>query len=209
MNEYQVFYLKLIEGMIKRGGNSPMDEGHEEIAQVFLEEYNHTKGRHYEFECLRRSMFSIPDYKLPPSKIYQMAFTEGKKRTHIVTDLMVLLRLQKRLIIEVIELHGREGDVKEGGWPRMVEGIIDPIEIDASSRVACSRYLLIDGRGLGHIRISDPGSYKKQRIQRNETLKNVDKRDLLQASFPPKHWFREIWLSYHDEEGVARCLQIW
>jgi hypothetical protein len=186
-----------------------MDEGHEEIAQVFLEEYNHTKGTHYEFECLRRSMFSIPDYKLPPSKIYQMAFTEGKKRTHIVTDLMVLLRLQKRLVIEVIELHGKEGDVKEESWPRIVEGIVDPIEIDASSRVACSRYLLIDGRNLGHITISDPGSYKKQRIQRNGTLRNVDKRDLLQASFPPKHWFREIWLSYHDEKGVVRCLQIW
>jgi len=185
-----------------------MDEG-QEIAQVFLEEYNRTKGTHYEFECLRRSMFSISEYKFPPFKIYQMAFTEGKKRTPIVTDLMVLLRLQKRLVIEVIELHGREGDVKEGGWSQIVEGIIDPVEIDASSRVACSRYLLIDGRGLGHITISDPGIYKKHRLRRNETLKDVDKRDLLQASFPPKHWFREIWLSYHDEKGVVRCLQIW
>jgi len=186
-----------------------MDEGHEEIAQVFLEEYNHTKGTHYEFECLRRSMFSIPEYKIPAFKIYQVAFTEGKKRTHIVTDLMVLLRLQKRLKIEVIELHGREEDVKKRGWSQIVEGIIDPIEVDASSRVACSRYLLIDGRGFGHITISDPVIYKKQRLQRNGTLKNVDKRDLLQASFPSKHWFREIWLSYHDEKGVVRCLQIW
>ena len=186
-----------------------MDEGHEEIAQLFLEEYNHTKGTHYEFECLRRSMFSVPEYKIPAFQIYQMAFTEGKKRTPIVTDLMVLLRLQKRLIIEVIELHGREEDVREGGWSRIVEGIIDPVEIDASSRVACSRYLLIDGRGFGHIGISDPEIYKKHRLQRNGTVKNVDKRDLLQASFPPKHWFREIWLSYHDEKGVARCLQIW
>jgi hypothetical protein len=195
--------------MIKRGGNSPVDERHEEIAQLFLEQYNHTKGTHYEFECLRRSMFSIPEYKFPAFKIYQVAFTEGKKRTPIVTDLMVLLRLQKRLIIEVIELHGREEDVKEGGWSRIVEGIIDPIEIDASSRVACSRYLLIDGRGFGHIGISDPEIYKKHRLQRNGTLKDVDKQDLLQASFPPKHWFREIWLSYHDERGVVRCLQIW
>lgn len=201
--------MKLVGGMIKRGGNSPVDERHEEIAQLFLEEYNHAKGTHYEFECLRRSMFSIPEYKFPAFKIYQMAFTEGKKRTPIVTDLMVLLRLQKRLIIEVIELHGREEDVKEGGWSRIVEGIIDPVEIDASSRVVCSRYLLIDSRGFGHIGISDPEIYKKHRLQRNGTVKNVDKRDLLQASFPPKHWFREIWLSYHDEKGVVRCLQIW
>jgi len=199
----------LVGGMIKRGGNSPMDGRHEEVAQLFLEQYNHTKGTHYEFEFLRRSMFSIPEYKFPAFKVYRMAFTEGKKRTPIVTDLMVLLRLQKRLIIEVIELHGREGDVKEGSWPRILEGIIDPIEIDASSRVACSRYLLIDGRGFGHITISDPEIYKKHRLQRNGTLKDVDKRDLLQASFPPKHWFREIWLSYHDEKGVVRCLQIW
>ena len=186
-----------------------MDEGHEEITQLFLEEYNHTKGTHYEFEFLRRSMFSISEYKFPPFKIYRMAFTEGKKRTPIVTDLMVLLRLQKRLIIEVIELHGREEDVKEGGWSRIVEGIIDPVEIDALSRVACSRYLLLDSRSFGHIGISDPEIYKKHWLQRNGTVKNVDKRDLLQASFPPKHWFREIWLSYHDERGVVRCLQIW
>jgi len=201
--------LKLVGGMIKRGGNSPMDGRHEEVAQLFLEQYNHTKGTHYEFEFLRRSMFSIPEYKFPAFKIYRMAFTEGKKRTPIVTDLMVLLRLQKRLIIEVIELHGREEDVKERGWSQIVEGIIDPIEIDALSRVVCSRYLLIDGRSFGHIRISDPEIYKKHRLQRNETLKDVDKRDLLQASFPPKHWFREIWLSYHDKKGVVRCLQIW
>lgn len=186
-----------------------MDERHEEIAQLFIERYNFVKGTHYTFECLRKSMFSIPEYKFPAFKIYQMAFTEGKKRSPIVTDLMVLLRLQKRLIVEVIELHGREEDVKEAGWSRIVEGIIDPIEIDALSRVVCSRYLLIDGRGFRHIRISDPEIYKKHRLQRNETLKNIDKRDLLQASFPPRHWFTEIWLSYHDEEGVVRCLQIW
>jgi hypothetical protein len=195
--------------MIKRGGNSPVDEGHEEIAQVFLEQYNHTKGTQYEFEYLRRSMFSIPEYRFPAFKIYRMAFTEGKKRTPIVTDLMVLLRLQKRLIVEVMELHGREEDVKKRGWSRIVEEIIDPIEVDALSRVVCSRYFLIDGRGFGHITISDPEIYKKHRLQRNETLKNVDKRDLLRASLPPEHWFREIWLSYHDERGVIRCLQIW
>lgn len=186
-----------------------MNERHKEIAQIFLDQYNHIKGTHYKFECLRKSMFSIREYKFPASEIYQMAFTEGKKRNPIVADLMVFLHLQKRLIIEVIEPHVREEDVKAIGWSQLVEAIIDPIEVDALSKVVCSKYLLVDGRGFGCIRISDPEIYKKHRLQRNETLKDINKRELLQASFPPKHWFREIWLSYHDEKGVVRCLQIW
>ncbi len=186
-----------------------MDERHEEIAQLFIERYNFVKGTHYTFECLRKSMFSIPEHKFAGFEIYQVAFTGGKKRSPILADLMVLLRLQKRLIVEVVEPHVREEDVKRAGWSQLVGAIIDLIETDALGKVVCSKSLLVDGRGFRRIRISDPEIYKRHRLQRNGTLKNINKRELSQASFPPKHWFTEIWLSYHDEEGVIRCLQIW
>ncbi|HUV59427.1 MAG TPA: hypothetical protein VMW09_04870 [Desulfatiglandales bacterium] len=197
-----------------------MDKG---IVQVFVEQYNLRKGTHYEFECLRRSMFSIPKHKFPALEIYQMAFTEGKKQNPIFADLMVFLRLQKRLIIEVVEPNIGAEDVKDINWSRLVVDIIDPVERQALGEVVCSRHLLIDGRGFGRIRISDPEFYKKNRLERDKMLEEhkqlnkrlgiKDKEDAthrqLSQWIPLGHWFAEIWLLHYNEEGIVRCLQIW
>lgn len=187
---------------------SNTSEKRRELAQIFIDEYNAKKGWHYKFEYFRRSMFSIQKYKFPAFEIYQMAFIERKNRDRIVADLMVLLRLKKRLIIEVVEPNLRQEDVKGTKWSRLVEDIIDPIERDALREVVCSRYLLIDGRNFDPIKIPDPEIYRKDRLERDK-LVGRHKRELSQMGVPVKHWFNEIWLSYHDEKGVVRCLQIW
>ncbi len=136
-----------------------MNENYEEIAQVFVEQYNLIKGTHYEFECLRKSEFSIPIFKFPDLEIYQMAFIEGKKRNPIIADLMVLLRRQKRLIIEVVKPRLGEETIEEmplSTLREIEEGIVTPIEEAALTRVVCSEYLLIDGRDFGRARIGDP-----------------------------------------------------
>lgn len=186
---------------------SNMNEKHKEIAEVFIKQYNVTKGTHYKFERLRKSIFSIPKYKFQNLEIYQVAFIEGKKHNSIVANLMVLLRLQKRLLAEVVEPIPIEEDVKDIDW-RVVEELIDSVESYALTEVVCSRYLLIDGRSFGRTRISDPEIYKKNRVERDK-LVGRHKRELSQVGIPVKHWFKEIWLSYHDEKGVVRCPQIW
>ena len=197
-----------------------MNENYEEVAQVFVEQYNLSKGTHYEFECLRKSMFSIPKYQYPAHEIYQMAFIEGKKRSPLVADLMVLFRLQKRLIVEVVKPSMGEATVEDTPLSRLItdievraiEGIVDPIERDALSEVVCSKYLLIDGRGFGCLRINNPKIYKRSRLERDKLIQRLQKgheRELSQVGIPTKHWFKEIWILYHDEKGIFRCIQIW
>ena len=108
-----------------------------QIVQLFTDQCNHVKGTRYEFECFRRSMFSTPKYKYPAFEIYQMAFTEGKKRSTALNELLVLFRIQKRLIVEVVEPNARPEDIKGVDWTQLVEGIIDPIERDALGEVVC------------------------------------------------------------------------
>ena len=208
-------------------GTNDMNENYEEIAQVFVEQYNLNKGTHYEFECLRKSMFSIPKYEHPSLEIYEMAFIEGKKRSPIVADLMVMTRLQKRLIIEIVKPHLSQETTKDTptALSRLVEDIghiVDPIERDALGEVVCSKYLLIDGRGFGRIRIDDLEIYKKSRLERDKLFERFQNRkiygakeikqtfhELSQLGIPTKHWFKEIWFLYQDEKGLVRCLQIW
>lgn len=198
-----------------------MTENYEELAQIFIGQYNLTKGRHFEFECLRKSMFGIPKYEFPACEIYQMAFIEGQRHKPLVADLKVLLRLQKRLIIEVVKRRVGQETAKGAELSESLEHIVDPIERDALSEVVCSKYLLIDGRGFERIRIDDPEIYKKCRLERDRLferhrqliLRKRDERefeqDFSQLGIPTKHWFKEIWLSYYDEKGTIRCLQIW
>lgn len=196
-----------------------------EIAQVFIEQYNLAKQTHYQFESLRKSMFR----KFPAvEEIYEMSFIQGKKRSPIVADLMVLLRLQKRLIIDVVRPRYPEGFAqaeKSDGDRTMllweIVGNVDRLEIYALKDVVCSKHLLIDERGFGCVRIGDPASYRKFRLERDRlherqksfSLRKADElefeRKLSRRGIPTKHWFREIWLLHRDEKGVVRCLEIW
>lgn len=195
-----------------------------QIAQVFIDQYNHARGTRYEFECFRRSMFSTPKYKYPAFEIYQMAFTEGKKRSTALNELLVLFRIQKRLIVEVVEPNTRPEDIKGVDWTQLVEGIIDPIERDALGEVVCAQSLIIDGSPFGGIKIGDTQTYKKNRLERDRMLEEhqaINKRlgikkgkdpidqELHQLGIPIGHWFKEIWMVLKDKENRPMCLQIW
>ena len=66
-------------GMSVKATND-MNEEYEEVAQVFVEQYNPVNGTHYEFERLRESVFGNPKYGVPGFEIHQIAFIEGKRR---------------------------------------------------------------------------------------------------------------------------------
>ncbi len=97
---------------------------YEKVARVFIEQYNLIKGTHYAFERLKQSIFSNPRYRVPGFEIHQMAFIEGKKRRPIIADLMVMTRLQRRLIVEVVKPQMRQGAVKNRPLSRLIEDII-------------------------------------------------------------------------------------
>jgi len=109
-----------------------MNGKYEEIARVFIEQYNVTKGTHYEFGCRRKSMFSVPKYQFQNLEICQMAFIEGKKENSIIADLMVMLHLKRRLIMEVIEPRLGQEDTTVP-IIRWTESLID------TNRKACSK----------------------------------------------------------------------
>jgi len=206
-----------------------MNKKHKEIGEFFIQQYNLKENTRFRFECARKSMFSFPEYRFPRLEIYQIAFIEGKKLSPIIADLMVLLRLQKRLIIEVVEPEVEEDSSEKSNRvqtinPRLLEGIIGPMEVDALNKVACSRYLLINFRNLGLIRIDDVEEiYRRRRLEMDSGLDfepdksfkvlseeiNKDRKNLESMGVPLKHWFKEIWLLYHDEKGLVRCVQIW
>lgn len=184
-------------------------EKHKEIARVFIEQYNLTKGTHYEFGCFRGSMFSFPKQIWKNLEFYQVAFIE-KEQNPVVAALKVLFHIYKRLIIEVVQPNPREEGVTDIPWPRVVEELINSVECDALRGIRCSQYLLIDG--FASMKLSDADSYahsyKENRLHLDKVVKS-DKRHFARAGFLTKHLFKEIWLSYHDEKGVVRCLQIW
>ncbi len=189
-----------------------MNGEYKEIARFFVEQYNLVNGTHYEFECLRKSMFSNPKYRVPGFEIHQIAFIEGKKRSPLINNLMVMTRLQRRLITEVVKPRIRQKVVKNRTLSRLIEDIVNAIERDALNGASCSKYLLIDGRGFGKVRIGNPEIYKKPRLQRERLLQEFQargERERSQASIPAKRWFKEIWFSCHDEGGTVRCLQMW
>ena len=195
-----------------------------QMAQLFIDQYNHDRGTRYEFECFRISMFSTPKYKYPGFEIYQMAFTEGKKRSTALNELLVLFRIQKRLILEVVELNTRQEDIKGVDWTRLIGEIIDPIERDALGEVVCAQSLIIDGRPFEGIKIGDTQTYRKNRLERDrmfEEHQTINKRlgikkekdpidqELHQLGIPIGHWFQEIWMVLKDKENRPMCLQIW
>ena len=195
-----------------------------QIAQLFIDQYNHARGTRYEFECFRRSMFSTPKYKYPAFEIYQMAFTEGKKRSAAVKQLLALFRIQKHLIVEVVEPKTRAEDLKGVDWAQLAESIIDPIERDALGEVVCAQSIIIDGRPFGRIKIGDTQTYRKNRLERDRMLEEhqaINKRlgikkgkdpidqELHQLGIPIGHWFKEIWMVLKDKENRPMCLQIW
>ena len=198
------------------------------MAQAFIERYNQQENSRYRFETLRNSMFSLPKYKYPAFEIYQISFLERKALNRLVTDLLVLLRLQKRLIIEVVEPNMESDSFKNimlSELINMIENIIDPIERDALDKVVCARYLLIDLRNGGCLSLSPRKDfYKIKRLERDrlfENHKQLNRRlgishkedsinqELLMAGFPLNHWFEEIWLSYFDESNAIKYMQIW
>ncbi|MBW2630699.1 MAG: hypothetical protein JRC90_02860 [Deltaproteobacteria bacterium] len=195
-----------------------------QIAQLLIDQYNHDRGTRYEFECFRKSMFGTPKYKYPAFEIYQMAFIEGKKRSTVLNELLVLFRIQKRLIVEVVEPNTKLEDIKGVDWTQLIEGIIDPIERDALGEVVCAQSLIIDGRSFEGIKIGDTQTYRKNRIERDRMFEKhqaVNKRlgikkekepidqELHQLGIPIGHWFKEIWIVLKDKGNRPMCLQIW
>lgn len=195
-----------------------------QIARLFIDQYNHIKGTRYQFECFRRSMFSTPKYKYPAFEIYQIAFTEWKKRSSAVNKLLTLFRIQKRLIVEAVEPNTRPDDVRGVDWAQLVEGIIDPIERDALGKVVSAQYLIIDGSPFGRLKIDDTQIYRRKRLERDRMLEEhqatnkklgIKKRkdpiyqELHQLGIPVGHWFKEIWIVLKDKENRPMCLQIW
>lgn len=193
-------------------GTNGMSKNYKRIAQVFVKQYNLAKGTQYEYEGRGKSMFSVSKHRPPGCELYQMAFIEGQKRNPIITDLMVITHLKKRLIIEVVEPEIRREAVEGRVLSRLIEDIVNSIEREVLNGVTCSNHLLIDGRGFGNMRIGDPEIYKKPRLQREKLLQELQKGDgrkPSKAGNPAKRWFKEIWLLCHDEKGTARCLQMW
>ncbi len=199
-----------------------MNEKHKEIAQAFIKQYNLRNSTDYKFETVRRSMFEIPKFQFPSWEFYQISFIKGKKINNpYIADLMVLLRIKKRMIIEVAEARGLEGvkktellevKISESETYRHVEHMIYSIEFSALNELICSQYLLIDGRNFGSNKISNPDFYKEKRFDLDRLLKSCDereKRELEYVAIPTKHWFKEIWLLHYDEKSTVRCLQIW
>lgn len=205
-----------------------MNDAIDKLAQTFIEQYNQQNKSNYKFETLRNSMFSLPKYRYPAFKIYQISFLEGKASNRLITDLLVLLRLKKRLIIEVAEPNiesGTMNNIMLSELINMIENTVDPIEKDALDEVICSRYLLIDLRKGGRSSLlPQKDFYKTKRLERDKLFENhkqlnkrlgiSDQRDStnqepLMAGFPLDHWFKEIWLSFFDESNVIKYLQIW
>ena len=202
-----------------------MNGKYEEVAQVFIEQYNLTKGTHYRFKCLRTSIFSSPMHQYPALEIYQMVFTEGEKEDAIVVDSMVMLDLENRLLIDVIEPHLPKEGAKVS-VERCIAKIVDPMERDCVvfGEAVCSNHLLIDGRGFGRIRTLDPAFYKEFRLLKDSMFEQHERlnkvlgirkeddnvyRELSRLGISTEHWFKEIWLAYRDEWGKISCLQIW
>ncbi len=205
-----------------------MNDAIEKLAQPFIEQYNQQNKSNYKFETLRNSMFNLPKYKYPAFEIYQISFLPGEAYNRLITDLLVLLRLKKRLIIEVVEPNIESDSMNNimlSELINMIENIVDPIERDALDEVICSRYLLIDLRKGGcSSLLPQRDFYKIKRLERNKLFENhkqlnkrlgiSDQRDsinqeLLMAGFPLDDWFKEIWLSYFDESNAIKYMQIW
>ena len=205
-----------------------MNDAIARMAQAFIEQYNQQKNSRYRFETLRNSMFSLPKYKYPAFEIYQISFLEGKAWNRLVTDLLVLLRLQKRFIIEVVEPNMESDSFKNivlSELINVIENIIDPIERDALDKVVCARNLLIDLRNGGCLSLSSRKDfYGIKRLERDrlfENHKQLNRRlgishkedsinqELMMEGFPLNHWFEEIWLSYFDESNTIKYMQIW
>ena len=136
----------------------------------------------------------------------------------------VPIRIQKRLIVEVVEPNTRSEDIKGVDWTRLIEGITDPIERDALGEVVCAQSLIIDGRPFEGIKIGDTQTYRKNRLERDRMFEEhqaVNKRlgikkgkdpidqELHQLGIPIGHWFKEIWMVFKDKENRPMCLQIW
>jgi hypothetical protein len=166
-----------------------MNYDQERIAGLFIEQYNLLNETQYRFETFRKSMFSLPQYQYPAFEIYQITFIQGKTRSPLATDLSVLFRLRRRLIIEVVEPNISRDYAPSTHWSRLVEEIIYPIEKDALDEVVCARVLLIDGSGFGLLSTPELEAYRIRRPEGNT-------------------WFKEIWLVHNNENGETGCLQI-
>jgi hypothetical protein len=203
-----------------------MNGKYEEVARVFIEQYNLTKGTHYRFECLRTSIFSSPMLQYPALKIYQMVFTEGEKEEDaFVVDLTVMLDRKNRLLIDVIEPHLPKEGAKVS-VERCIVQIVEPVERDSVvfGEPVSSKHLLIDGRGFGCIGTLDPAFYKEFRLLKDSLLEQHERlnkmlgirkeddnvyEELSRSGISTEHWFKEIWFLYRDEKSVVTCIQIW
>ena len=190
-----------------------VNRDYEKVAKVFARQYNLAKGTQYEFEYPRKSIFTIPKYRIAGIENYVLAFMEGRKQNRIITDLMVMTRLKKRLIIEVVKLQLLRRTTKEQRpLSNLIADVVGSLERAALNGAVCSQCLLVDGRGFGRVEIGSVEIYRKPRLQREQLLREAQKRDegtRSQVVIPAKHWFREIWLLCRNKKGIVRCLQMW
>ena len=198
-----------------------MDESNQ-LARIFNQSYNNSHNTHYKFEARRKSMFSLPSFNIPNFDAYQLAFIEGKLGHPILNDLMVMFGFRNRLIIEVlVPLKEGPNEITNSAWTpdsKFLEHIIYPIENDALTRVVCSKYLLLDFRMIGRIKIENVQEiYKKGRLEWDNYLNDKSlakskanlRAEISNLGVPLEHWFKEIWLSYKDEGDGFRCIRIW
>ena len=192
------------------------------LSDIFIKSYNLSKTTQYRFECKRKSLFSLPENKIANLDFYQLAFIEGSTKYPFLNDLLVMFRLRNRLIIEVLVPIEEDNNSNDIWTPnkKFFESIIYPLENDASNKVVCSKYLLIDFRSLGRIKIDDTEDiYKRSRLEWDEALNNIMQwsdtlkkealKELSAIGIPHRHWFQEIWLSYQNEADRTCCVRIW
>ncbi|MCH8026604.1 MAG: hypothetical protein IID63_00615 [candidate division Zixibacteria bacterium] len=179
--------------------------------EYFINIYNQLRNKKFQFECIRKSMFSLKPHEFENYHIYQVAFLDGPSQSSIINDLKVLFRRRKRLILEVVE--PKTGEDKESSddqvisldpdnWWRLIEDIVFQLEIQVSKGIISSRDLLIDFTRLGRLEILNPHLFSKERSKWVNTIRSSElsgialRKEFSMAGMPSEAWFEGIWLTY-------------
>lgn len=155
---------------------SPIMEHRMQLAQAFIEQYNTVMDVNYSFECIRRSMFQVPKYRVPGLYIYEMTFT--KKRG--------LLAFLNRYIVEVATLNVNEQTWESTFLDLPLQRSVKIMEDRAKTEVVCSKHLLIDLTRLESLDEKEAYTYQQFTQVRGS---------------PYSLWFEQIYFAYRDNLG--------
>ena len=192
-----------------------------DLNQLFIKKYNQSNNTHYQFECRRNSLFSMPTNQIPNLDFYQLAYIKGKKINIFVDDLKVLFNRHHRLLVEVlVPIEDQKNNSSDNIWTpdsHFMESIIYPLENDVLRGVMCSKHLLIDFRKIDRILITNIDEiYKNSRLKWDNALKSdflnefdEIRKEVSMLGIPTKNWFEDIWLIFKNEKNKSSCERIW